>query len=113
MQDRRLGKRRSIALEVILKQDGVASLHARTRDLGLDGAFVLAGGDTADVGVSVELDLPLPYHGRTAWHRFVGEVVRRTPQGIGLRFASFDNHAYTALVDAVYGGRRTHSDSLN
>ena len=104
MQERRFAQRRPVNLEVILQYYDGTALRARTRDLALHGAFVRTPA-SVDVGAQIAIDLPLPYCGQTGWHRVRAEVVRAAPDGVALRFSTFDNRAYTGLIDVVYGRR--------
>lgn len=104
MHDRRVGRRRAVAVDAVLRGPDCAR-YVRTQDLGLHGAFLAI--DVPDIAAKTQSDLLLllPYDGSRCWHHLKAEVVWHTARGIGVRFAPQDNRAYTALIEAVYGGR--------
>lgn len=77
---------------------GRARRPARTRDIGLNGAFLQGRPSAMPVSGRIEAVITLP----GGEHRLWVEVMRVTREGVAVRFARYDGGTYIALMDLLY-----------
>lgn len=100
--ERRDTPRIAIALEAMLSHGNSGFRRYSTRDISLDGAFVETGEMRVGAKALVDLALRIPGGDRSRTHRFRGQIVRMTTQGVGLVFDPVNTDGYVALLDLVY-----------
>lgn len=100
--ERRDTPRIPIAVEAIVSASGRGYERTKTRDVSLDGAFVVTGSSKIGKRKPVEIALKLPYDGDEKFHRFRAQVVRTASGGAGLLFEGVDSDAYAALMNLVF-----------
>ena len=95
--DRRqcLRKRKAVSVCILL---GRRRRAVRTRDIGLNGAFLQGTPPALPVSGRIEARLTLPRGDRAIWL----EVLRVTPEGVAVRFTRYDGNTYIALMDLLY-----------
>lgn len=101
--ERRDTPRVPISLEAIVSTSTRGYQRTVTRDVSLDGAYIVTG--KQKVGrrnKPVEIALKLPYDGEEKFHRFRAQVVRTAGGGAGLLFEGVDSDAYAALMQLVF-----------
>jgi hypothetical protein len=100
--ERRDTPRIPIALEAIVSTSKSGYTRTVTRDVSLDGAFVVTGKQKVGKRKPVELALKLPFDGEEKFHRFRAQVVRTAGGGSGVLFEGVDSEAYAALLNLVF-----------
>ncbi|MFQ6023343.1 MAG: PilZ domain-containing protein [Acidiferrobacterales bacterium] len=100
--DRRLGPRKKIALEVMVKHRRLGLLSCETRDISLDGAYVETRNLALRKNAKVDLVLMIPAKGKTQQHRIAAKVVSVEKHGVTFIFRNLDETTYSALVDLLY-----------
>ena len=100
--EQRSSIRKKISLNIVINYDLAYSKRWKVRDLSLGGAMVEMRRDELLPGTPVEAVLALKEHGEYGLHRLPAEVVRADRNGVALRFRSYDDKAYTALVNFLY-----------
>jgi hypothetical protein len=73
----------------------------RTRDLSVGGTFVEMSAAELSTGAPVEVVLRFPCRQQTVEHRLPAKVVRINPDGVALQFDTYDDKAYTDLVNLL------------
>ncbi len=101
-RERRDTPRIPVALEAIVSTSKSGYQRTVTRDVSLDGAFVVTGKQKSGKRKAVELALKLPYDGEEKFHRFRAQVVRTANGGSGVLFEGVDSEAYAALMNLVF-----------
>jgi hypothetical protein len=99
--DRRDTPRIPIALEALLLSGQNGLKRVRTRDISLDGVFVLTPGMRPADG-PIDMAIRLPGDGAPRYHRFVAKPVRVESAGAGFAFESTDSDAYAALLGLMF-----------
>ncbi len=100
--ERRDTPRIPIALEAIVSTSKKGYQRTVTRDVSLDGAFVVTGKQKVGRRKPVEVALKLPFDGQEKFHRFHAQVVRTASGGAGVLFEGVDSDAYAALLSLVF-----------
>ncbi len=101
--ERRDTPRVPVSIEAIVSTSGRGYQRTVTRDVSLDGAYIVTG--KQKVGrrhKPVEIALKLPFDGEEKFHRFRAQVVRTAGGGTGLLFEGVDSDAYAALMQLVF-----------
>ncbi len=100
--ERRDTPRIPVALEAIVSTSKSGYQRTVTRDVSLDGAFVVTGKQKVGKRKPVEVALKLPFDGEEKFHRFRAQVVRTAGGGSGVLFEGVDSDAYAALMNLVF-----------
>ena len=100
--EQRSSIRKKISLNIVINYDLAYSKRWKVRDLNLGGAMVEMRRNGLLPGTPVEAILALKRFGEYGLHRLPVEVVRTVRNGVGLQFHSYDDRAYTALVNLLY-----------
>lgn len=100
--ERRLGPRRQLALEVMLNHRRLGLQLCHTRDISLEGLFVETNEFELRMNARVELVLKIPANAKPKHHRVKAKVVKVEKHGATLIFYKLDESTYTALVDLLY-----------
>jgi hypothetical protein len=93
---------KAISLNIVINYDEVYSKRWKVHCLGLNGATVEMRRDELLPGTPMEAVLALKEHGECGLHRLPAELVRTDRNGVALWFRSYDDRAYTALVNLLY-----------
>lgn len=104
--ERRLGPRRQLTLEVMLEHSRLGLRRYQTRDVSLDGVFIEASDIPLRRNTLVDLVLRIPADGKTRHHRVRAKLAPLKNRGARFIFHKLDERTYTALVDLLYGGER-------
>ena len=106
LEDQRSFPRKQVPVQALLRTDRSAFRFCCVRDLSLAGAYLemdVASADTALApGMTLETVLGLRWRDRVSDHRLSGEIVRVEPSGLAIRFQSYADSVYTALVGTLY-----------
>ncbi len=102
MTDRRLGPRKHVTLEVMVKDKKRGLQSCQTRDISLDGAYVETHQLTLRKNAKVDLVLLIPSSGKTEQHRVEAKVASVEKHGATFIFRKLDEPTYSALVDLLY-----------
>lgn len=100
--DRRLGPRKQIALEVMVKHKRLGLQSCQTRDISLDGAYVETGDLVLRKNAKVDLVLMIPAKRKAKHHRIQAKVADVQKRGATFIFRKLDERTYSALVDLLY-----------
>lgn len=90
-----LRKRKTVRVCMLI---GRRRRPVRTRDIGLNGAFLQGGAPVVPLSGRIEALLTLPRGDRRVWL----EVMRVTSEGVAVRFTRYDGSTYIALMDLLY-----------
>jgi hypothetical protein len=101
-EERRLGPRKRLALEVMINQSDQGLQRCQTRDISLEGVFIEADQLALRKNAVVDVVLKLPGSGRKRHYRIQARVATIRNRGARLLFRNLDEPAYTALVDLLY-----------
>ena len=100
--DRRLGPRKQVTLEVLVSDRKHSAKSCQTRDISLDGAFI----ETRDVVLKkrakVELILKIPSNRGPTDHAVQAKVTNVEKNGATVIFGKLEEQTYSALVDLLY-----------
>ena len=78
-------------------------LTQSVHDLSLTGVFVEMDPKGILIGDPVEVTIEFADQGgQPVQHAITAEVVRVTPEGVGLKFDQYGNRAYTDLLNILY-----------
>lgn len=98
------GMRRPLPLTALINFGLHYSQRWPIRDLSTSGAYVEMPGRGLKAGMSVEFVLRVARDHQARELRIPASVVRVDDAGAALSFGSFDDSAYTALVNLLYSG---------
>ena len=71
----------------------------------MSGAFVELDKINVKPAAAVQARLPLTYHGATRDYCLPAEIVHVSSDGVAIKFHTYDNWVYTALVNFLYARR--------
>lgn len=100
--DRRLGPRKHMVLEVMVKDKKRGLRSCQTRDISLDGAYIETHEVSLRKNAKIDLVLLIPSSGRTEHHHVKAKVANVEKHGATLIFHKLDEPTYSALVDLLY-----------
>ena len=105
--EHRFSIRRNASVNVLVNYDFTYSRRARVNNLSLSGVLVKME-ETADLptGARVETVLALGEGKEQIAYRLPANVVRVDVETLALQFHSYDDRAYTALVNFLYASSR-------
>jgi hypothetical protein len=100
--EKRTSIRKRISLNVLINHDLAYSKRWKIRDLSLSGALLEISNEEFLPGTPIEAVILMKEHEQSDLYRLPAEVVRINREGLALRFGSYDNKTYTALVNLLY-----------
>ncbi len=101
--EHRLSIRRKAAIPVLVNYDFSYSKRAKISNLSMSGALVkMNEGADLPPGANVEAVLALRQGKEQVAYRLPAKVVRVAGGSLALQFRSYDDSAYTALVNFLY-----------
>ncbi|MHB8742514.1 MAG: PilZ domain-containing protein [Sulfuricaulis sp.] len=101
--EQRTSIRKKMPLNILINYDLAYSKRWKIHDLSLGGVLVEMDQDKLVPGVPIEAVLALKKHPDYGVYRLPAEVVRLEKNRVALRFRNYDDQAYTALVNLLYG----------
>lgn len=101
--EQRTSIRKKIPLNILINYDLTYSKRWKIRDLSLGGALVEMNQNDLVPGAPIEAVLALKEHHEYDLYRLPAEVIRVEKNRVALRFRNYDDRAYTALVNLLYG----------
>lgn len=101
--EQRTSIRKKIPLHILINYDLTYSKRWKIRDLSLGGALVEMDQNDLVPGTSIEAVLAIKEHHEYDLYRLPAEVIRVEKNRVALRFRNYDDRAYTALVNLLYG----------
>ncbi|NIR58275.1 MAG: PilZ domain-containing protein [Gammaproteobacteria bacterium] len=102
-QERRRSARYPLGIDALLYHNGVPVVRGRTRDIGLEGAYVETGASMHDPGAELELELALRSETGIERHRTVARVRHVSRAGLGVAFEGFDTSLHRRLRRILRG----------
>lgn len=100
--ERRWSDRTHVTLEAVVVHQGLPVERCRTRDIGLEGAFLHTRLPQIQKGTRVEVEFLVPRAGGTARRRLPAVVMHRSDEGLGVMFLAFDQAAFRSIEELVY-----------
>jgi hypothetical protein len=99
---RRVGIRKALPCSILVKTGSSYILARKIHDISLDGAYVEMDPAGLVVGQTVDIVIELSSDGNHAEHQISADISRVDEAGVGLRFSSYGDRAYTDLVNFLY-----------
>ena len=100
--DRRLGPRKQVTLEVLVSDRKHGAKSCQTRDISLDGAFIETQDVTLKKKAKIDLILKIPSLGGLTDHPVQAKVTNVEKHGATVIFGNLEEQTYSALVDLLY-----------
>lgn len=100
--ERRWSDRTHVKLEAVVVHQGLPVECCRTRDIGLEGAFLHARVPQISKGTRVEVEFLVPHRGEVSRRRLPAVVMHRSEEGLGVMFLAFDQEAFRSIEELVY-----------
>jgi hypothetical protein len=97
-EDKRSSSRRNVALDICINNHFLDPRRWRTRDLGMDSAFVSMHQDEMLPGAHVDVVLSLSNTPGSECVHLSAEIIRVAKDGIALRFQDYDSHICEMLT---------------
>lgn len=100
--EHRVSDRKAVRQRILIHRAGGAySRLGETNDLSMDGAFVRMDAKDIPPEAAVDLLIALRAGEFDEMHRLPAQVVRVSPNGIGLQFGGYGDRTYTALINLL------------
>ncbi len=104
--ERRDAPRIPYVLEAMLRNGERSFQPCKTRDISLNGVFVLTRDGMLRRSGAVELAVKMPQSGSNSIRRFHAQVVHASAEGVGLLFDHVNSQDYVPLVRLVFAKRK-------
>lgn len=96
--EQRTSIRKRIPLDIFIHYAFLDSRLWRTRDIGLDSAFIKMRQPSLPLGAEVDAVLVLDFMNQVEHHHLPAQIIRITKDGVALRFGAYGQATYAALV---------------
>ena len=98
--EHRCSQRKKVRLDVTLYRNGRAVSRCKSRDIGLEGMFIEAGGMNCPVNSRVEVELAIEDGNKSV--RLPAIVVRSYTDGISIMFLANGNTVFHTMKQFLY-----------
>ncbi|OYV77687.1 MAG: hypothetical protein B7Z66_02935 [Chromatiales bacterium 21-64-14] len=101
--ERRWSDRLHVALDAVLLPQDSPLERCRTRDIGLEGAFLCTRQPRFRTGTRLDVEFLVPRDGELARRCLPALVIHHAEDGLGVMFLAFDQQTFRSIEELVYG----------